>query len=178
MRVMDKLILIEPSIEYLEQIYGYRQEFLDNGDSMDGTSNLREYERAEEWLERVRLSKNKETCSVNWVPDTQYLCIRICDNQLVGMIDIRDELNEDCLKYYGHIGYSIRKSQRRKGYAVYQLKLALEICSDRGGKKVLITCDKNNTASARTIIRNNGKLENEISDPNDNTITQRYWITA
>lgn len=38
-----------------------------------------------------------------------------------------------------------------------------------------MTCNKNNLASARTIIKNGGKLENEVIE--DNKIVQRYWIT-
>jgi predicted acetyltransferase len=38
----------------------------------------------------------------------------------------------------------------------------------------LITCDKNNIGSAKTIIKNGGVLENEVME--DGEITQRYWI--
>lgn len=174
--IKHDLILIEPTSDYMEQICQYRREFLENGESMDGTSLLWEYENIEEWLEFVRISKNKETCSPDWVPDRQYLSVRKSDNQLIGMIDIRDELNEECLNYYGHIGFSIRKSQRKRGYATEQLRLALERCANNSMERVLITCDKNNIASAKTIVKNGGLLENEIYDPNDGTMTQRYWV--
>ena len=55
------------------------------------------------------------------------------------------------------------------------LKLALEKCRDMGIKQVLITCDKDNIGSAKTIIANNGVPENEIVEDNGN-IVQRYWI--
>jgi predicted acetyltransferase len=41
---------------------------------------------------------------------------------------------------------------------------------------ILITCDKDNIGSAKTIIANNGVLENELVEDNGN-IVQRYWIT-
>ena len=56
------------------------------------------------------------------------------------------------------------------------LKLALEKCIELNIQEILITCDKNNIASAKTIIANGGILENEIFDANDNTMIQRYWI--
>lgn len=174
---MDTLSLIEPTAEYLEQIEDYRNEFLENGDSMDGCSSLRKYENINDWLNWVSLAKKKETCLPTWVPDTAYLCIRKEDNRLVGMIDIRDELNEQCFNYYGHIGYSIRKSERHKYYATEQLALALEICREKNFDKVMITCDKTNIGSAKTIQKNGGVLENEVIDPKDNCIMQRYWIT-
>lgn len=172
----EELILREPTKADLSQIFLYREEFLESGDSMDGTSNLSKYNDMEEWFQFISLSSQKETCRADWVPDTQYIFVRKTDNRIVGMLDIRDELNEECRKYYGHIGYSIRKSERRKGYATLQLKAALEICKQKKMDRILITCDRENIASVKTIITNGGSLEDEIFDPNDNTMTQRYWI--
>lgn len=71
-------------------------------------------------------------------------------------------------------------SERQKGYASEMLKLVLSICRDFGESKVLLTCDKGNAASQRTIIKNGGMLENEISDTaglSKSGIIQRYWIS-
>ena len=71
-------------------------------------------------------------------------------------------------------------SERQKGYASEMLKLVLPICRDFGESKVLLTCDKGNVASQRTIIKNGGMLENEISDTvglSKSGIIQRYWIS-
>lgn len=174
---MEKLVLVRPSTEYGDQIRSYRQEFLDNGDSMDGTSGLVRYEDPCDWLRWVEAAADKETCSKKWVPDHQYLCVRTNDNRVVGMIDIRQELNEYCRQYGGQIGYSIRKSERRKGYARIQLKLALDICREQGFEQVLITCLKGNTPSARTILSNGGALENEVLEPERKRVMQRYWIS-
>ncbi|WP_330653192.1 GNAT family N-acetyltransferase, partial [Clostridioides difficile] len=70
--------------------------------------------------------------------------------------------------------------ERQKGYASEMLKLVLPICRDFGESKVLLTCDKGNVASQRTIIKNGGMLENEISDTvglSKSGIIQRYWIS-
>lgn len=56
----------------------------------------------------------------------------------------------------------------------------LEICRKEGMESVLITCDKNNIASAKTIMANGGILENEVDDNNiisKSGILQRYWIS-
>lgn len=55
------------------------------------------------------------------------------------------------------------------------LAQALEFCRERGMERVLVTCDKGNPASARTILSNGGVLENEV--PEGESITQRYWIS-
>lgn len=170
----EELILVKPSRDYLEQIYEYRQEFLDNDDSMDGTSSLRRFENIEEWLQWVDKNENEETCAKEFVPSSQFLTIRKSDNRLVGMVNIRHRLNDNLLKFGGHIGYSIRKSEREKGYAKEQLRLALLEAKKLKINKVLITCNKDNFPSRNTILSANGVLENELIDGEG--ITQRYWI--
>jgi len=107
------------------------------------------------------------------VPSSMYFLIDN-HNKIYGAIDIRHELNDYLLQYGGHIGYGIRPSQRRKGYASQMLTLALPISKKLGINKALITCDKNNVGSAKTIMNNGGILENEVI--NGNEVTQRYWI--
>ena len=50
--------LTEPAIEYAQQIQAYRKEFLDCGDSMDGTSSLRRFENSQEWIEYINAHKD------------------------------------------------------------------------------------------------------------------------
>lgn len=172
---MDRLELVIPSEKYKEQINNYKDEFIRNGDSMDGTAGLQNADTFENWYSAIIDNSNEKTVREGLVPATTYLSIRKSDSKLVGMIDIRHKLNEYLLNFGGNIGYSIRKTERRKGFATEMLKLALEKCKDMRMDKVLITCDKDNIASAKTIIINGGILENEVAE--DNSITQRYWIT-
>lgn len=160
----------------LDAIGEYRAEFLINGDSMDGCSNLRRYENMDDWFDWICKAEHRETCSPNWVPDTQYISVRNSDGRLIGMLDIRHELNEACLNLFGNIGYSIRHSERCKGYATIQLALAKEVCKRMGMEKILVSCHKGNTASAKTILRNGGVLENEVIDHRNGEVLQRYWI--
>lgn len=93
------------------------------------------------------------------------------------MLDIRHAMNEGIERIFGNIGYSIRKSERRKGYATIQLGLTKEICRSMGMTKILVSCYRDNPASAKTILRNGGILENEVIDERNGSVTQRYWIT-
>ena len=94
---------------------------------------------------------------------------------MVGAVNIRHDLNDYLLKYGGHIGDGIRPSERRKGYATEMIRLALEECRKLGLTRVLMTCDKNNIGSAKSIIRNGGILEDEVLE--EGVIKQRYWIS-
>ena len=172
---MNRLKLILPTQEHKNIIMDYKKEFLENGDSMDGTAGLENAETFEEWYSAFCDNLKEETVREGLVPATTYMAISNDDNRLIGMIDIRHRLNDYLLNFGGHIGYSIRKSERQQGYATEMLSLALIECLKVNIKKVLITCDKDNVASVKTIIRNGGILENEM--PKGNRITQRYWIT-
>ena len=109
------------------------------------------------------------------VPDSVFFLLDIERNILLGAVNIRHCLNDYLLKYGGHIGDGIRPSERKKGYATELIRLSLDECKKLGIKKALIVCDKTNIASAKTIIKNGGILENEIVD-NNGKILQRYWI--
>lgn len=160
----------------LEAIREYREEFLANGGSMDGTSNLRRFENMADWYDWICKAEYRETCPPHWVPDTQFAGVRSRDGRIVGMLDIRHELNDACLRIFGNIGYSIRSSERGKGYATEQLSLAKEICRSMGLERILVSCYADNPASAKVITRNGGILENEVVDERNGKRLQRYWI--
>lgn len=174
----DKLKLVLPSNVYKEQVMKYRKIFLDNNESLDGCSGLEECNTYEEWVDfDNRLFRKYKK---NYVPSSVYLAIRVSDNKLVGIIDIRHFLSDFLYNYGGNIGYSVLPEERRKGYAKEMLKLAIEKCKQMNMKRVLLTCDKENIASAKTIKANGGALENEVRDEVDlgnSGIIQRYWIS-
>lgn len=171
---MSKLRLVLPTKKYKDEIMNYKKEFIKDNDSMDGTSGLRDAKSFEEWYNAILDNLNEETVRKGLVPATTYMAITIDDERLIGMIDIRHRLNHYLLSYGGHIDYSVRKSEREKGYATEMLELALKECRGLGIIEILLTCDKNNIASVKTIIKNGASLENEVQE--ESGITQRYWI--
>ena len=170
------MVLIEPTTEYSRQIQSYRKEFLDSGDSMDGTGDLRKFDDPREWIDYLEKHKDPQTVPEGRVPSTQFIFVREEDSKIVGMIDIRHHLNEFLEMFGGHIGYSVAPSERRKGYATQMLKEALSVCKDLGIRKVLITCIKDNEGSRRTILNNGGMYESTVYEPDENVYLERYWI--
>lgn len=173
----QQLILIKPDETYSDEISSYRKEMLDANSSMDGCGSLRRISDPHEWLKQNRLFEKKETLPVKeWVPATQFVCVRAIDHKIVGMIQVRHYFNDYLEKFSGHIGYSVRPSERKKGYAKWMLANVLPFCRELDIPKVLISCTTDNEGSRRTILANNGVYENTVYEPDRNIHLERYWI--
>lgn len=170
------MFLTEPSMAFARQIRAYRREFLDAGDSMDGTSGLRQFEDPAEWIAYVRAHADPATVPEGRVPGAQYLFVREEDDKVVGMIDLRFVLNPYLEKYGGNIGYSVTPGERRRGYAAEMLGRVLPLFRDRGIDRVLVTCIRGNEGSRRTILRNGGVYESTVLEPGEKLELERYWI--
>ena len=173
---MEELLLIRPTNEYANQIAEYRQEFIDAGDSMDGCGSLRSIEDQYEYVQKSMNYESLKTLPKDKVLATQFMLIRKNDNKLVGMIQVRHYFNDYLEKYAGHIGYSVRPSDRRKGYAKEMLKKALTFCREIGIDKVLIACFDGNIGSEKTIIANGGVYESTVHEPHADKDLKRFWI--
>ena len=172
---MSNIKLVKPSIEYAQDIMAYRDEFLQSKDSMAGCGSLRDQETAESWLHEIVLLENEETCPQGKVSSNTYLAVRTEDKRIVGIIDFRHHIDHPILGLWGgHIGYSVRPGERRKGYAKEMLKLVLQKCRKHGLSRVMVTCDADNIASKKTILVNGGVFDKDVQV--DGEIIKRYWI--
>ena len=159
---MDKCVLFKPDISFEDDIHSFRKEMLDAKSSMDGTGPLYRMDNIKEWLEFNQRCESVDTVPENWVTCEQCIYVREVDNKIVGMTQIRHYFNEFLEKYGGHIGYSVRPGERRKGYAKMMLADCLNICKSYGLKDVLITCIQGNEGSKHTILANGGVYESTI----------------
>ena len=130
-----------------------------------------DYRDFDYYLENLEIKEEQD----GRVPDSTYFCLDQDRNIFVGAVNIRHYLNESLLFSGGHIGDGIRPSERRKGYATAMIRLALEKCRELGIRRVLMTCDKDNIGSAKSIVNNGGILENEFINA-EGVTEQRYWI--
>lgn len=173
---MENLIILRPSAEYAQQITESKQEYLAAGSSMDGCGSLRRTDDPIEFIENCALEENPDTCPAQLVPATQFMLVRKTDNKVLGFLQIRHELNNYLSEFGGHIGYSVRPSERRKGYAKEMLRMVLPYCREIGLDKVLVTCVENNIASEKTITANGGVYESTVHEPSENVDLKRFWI--
>jgi len=134
----------------------------------------------EEWVKMI--NDNANIGDDEWGKSLTYLVFND-EDELVGLLNIRYDLTNEKAMEFGHIGYGVRPSQRRKGYATKMLQFALNECKKYGLEKVIVACYKENKGSANVILKNNGKLikeNNVLIEINDyweiNLIDQIYEI--
>ena len=127
-----------------------------------------------EWLALVERNAVFEAVSPRRGAST-FFAVRLSNHRLIETVNIRHTLNEYLRQYSGHIGYGVRPCERGKGYAGQILRLSLKFACSVGLHRLMLVCDKNNPASARTILSNGGILERESAHPNGEPI-QIYWM--
>jgi predicted acetyltransferase len=172
---MKELRLVEPSEVYKDSYMEMYEEWKRSGEEftpwslgLDPSDFPALIERLQGYSEGIDVPSNFVESSTYWLIDESL--------RVLGGVNIRHRLNENLSARGGHIGYGIRPSERRKGYASEQLRLALDIMLEMGITQVLITCDTDNPGSARAILKNGGVLDSEAIDGETGKPFRRYWI--
>ena len=159
---MSQIKLIRVSAEYAEKILEYRAEFpsermritydpdrIPGMDYLEKYGNGLRYENVLDWLQFCKEMSDK----ITW-----YMSIRENDSKIIGFIVFRHKLeyDDDDEEFASNFGYSIRPSERGKGYAKEQLRLGLQKAKAFGLNQVRIVCRDINIGSNKTILANGG----------------------
>ncbi len=171
--------MVFPCIEYKEKAIEYIKEFHEYGSEINGSGSLDRYLREstyEKWLEKLHSQMDIANIPEDKIPALTYFFVRESDDRIVGMINIRLALTDFLRKEGGHIGYSVRPTERRKGYATALLSEGLKVCGKIGIHEVLVSCDKDNPASAGVIKKCGGTLKEEFYSETYDEMLQMYVI--
>lgn len=174
----DELIYVEPTMEYADEIAAYRKEMLEADSSFDGCLSMKRMPDVEEYVNHC----------INWgnpsrEPDEHgawgivLLCLRKSDLRMVGCMQVHYVLTERMKNYTGHVGYSVRPSERKKGYATKMLGKASDFLSTLGFDEMGVSCLKENEASRRTILANGGEYQETVFLPDDEVYLEKYKIS-
>lgn len=171
---MAELKLIHPTRTYGAQIWDLRDALKGEFATIPGTNGLADVTDLDTWFSTLENPQLPTRFTCETLTSSTYLAVRESDDCVVGMVDIRHQLDDYLYHFGGNIGYCVKPTERLKGYAKEMLRLALEECTLLGINDILITCSNQNNGSIKTILANGGIFENEV-DRGDKII-QRYWI--
>ena len=164
---MDRLCFEVPGIGRKADAIAYINEFLEYGSAINGTGGLNRFlDNYEGWLEKLRADSTRVP-SEEKVPGRTFFLVRANDDRIVGMINIRLALNERLSHYGGHIGYSIRPTERGKGYNKVNLYMGLKVLDRHGIENSFLDADLENPASWRTMEALGGKRIRQHYDDQD-----------
>ena len=134
-----------------------------NPDTFYDTSDLR--------TEEIFLRLDK-TCDAQpekqWVP-AYYFDICLPDGTKIGYCDLRLGYNEK-LYIGGNIGYGIDEPYRGHHYAAKACALLFDLARKHGMKYLIITCQPDNFASARTCELAGGVYQETADIPEDHNM--------
>ena len=168
------MVFRKPTDADIDEIEAFKAEFAADGSTMDGTGQLSRISAAE-WLAAIRAAEDRS--KPDSVPCLLYGLFDEEGRRLVGLIQLRLRLTGYLQDFGGHIGYCVRPTERRKGYAKAMLRCALDVCRTEGLSRVLITCLETNVGSAKTIEACDGVYEKTVyDDRNYKANMKRYWI--
>ncbi|MBS4174592.1 GNAT family N-acetyltransferase [Bacillus sp. FJAT-49736] len=170
----NEVTLIKPTSEIKNEYLSFYQEWKDSGENMVPWVISKDPSDFNAMVQSLIDAEKGENLPANWVPDSTYWLVDK-NNRVIGVVNIRHDLTEKLFRIGGHIGYGIRPTERRKGYATKLLALSLEKVKELSITKVLITCDENNIGSAKTIL-NNGGIEDSSFEEEDGNIVRRFWV--
>ena len=172
---MDKLKLVRPSRAMRAQAEDYRREFFDHGEREINGSARPDQLDFDRWLER--LEGDARRARPDWTVVDTYFAVREEDGAVVGTLEVRHRLETDYLaQYAGNIGYSVRPSLRRRGYATRMLELALDRARELGLDRVMVGCYTDNLPSRTVIQRCGGQLA-EVKPYLNGKPMYVFWIT-
>ncbi|MCU5683802.1 GNAT family N-acetyltransferase [Bacillus wiedmannii] len=166
--------LLTPTIDLQEEYLDFYNEWKDSGETMIPWVISKDPSNFPAMIQELLDAHNGINLPESWVPDSTYWLVTD-ENEIVGAVNIRHSLTEHLFNAGGHIGYGIRPSERRKGYATKLLELSLEKTKELNITKALVVCDEVNTASEKTILHNGGLRDDDFIEE-DGNVVRRFWI--
>lgn len=172
---MDSLELIAPRDDLESSHVSFVEEFRSAGERVVPWVADEPYESFDDYVAKLLAAAKGIGVPPGFVPHSTFWLIDE-RREIVAISNLRHGLTQSLMRYGGHIGYGVRPSARRKGYATEILRRTLRQARELGIAKVRLTCDKDNVASAKTILRNGGQLDDEEFMSEHQRVTVRYWI--
>jgi predicted acetyltransferase len=172
---MTECRLIAPRADYELTHRRFVEEFIARGEKVIPWVGAEQYVTFRDYIAKLEAAAQGIGIPEGFVPHSTFWLLD-ADNEIVGISNLRHRLTDSLLRFGGHIGFGIRPSARRRGYANELLRATLGEARSLGLRRVRVTCDPKNLASAKTILRNGGVLAEEELMPEHGRVVSRYWL--
>ena len=172
---MEALHVEEPSVALRDSYRALVREFVEAGEPLVPFTLEFAHDDFDAFVERLGACSRGEGLPPGFVPHTTLWLVRD-GRDVLGVSNLRHRLTPRLRVEGGNIGYGVRPSARRRGYATALLRGTLDRARAIGLDRALLTCAKHNGASVATIRRCGGVFDSEEFIASRNEIVQRYWI--
>lgn len=173
----DELLFIEPSMAFADEITAYRQEMLDVDSSFDGCFSMKRMPDPKEYVDYcIGWANPSRVADEHGAWGNVLMVFRKSDMKMVGCMQVHNVLTQRMKDFTGHVGYSVRPSEREKGYAKRMLAKSLDFLTAFGFTEVYVSCVPTNIASRKTILANGGEYIGTKYLECDNVNLERYRI--
>lgn len=150
--------LVRPTLKHKENALEFKKEFFEHGENViNGSEMLDNMDSYDNWLNSVLNNANPDKVNPDWVLTDTFFAVDDA-GRIIGIVDFRHEL-KGFLVDFGHTGYSVRPTERRKGYATEILSQIKQIAKEAGLSALQLSVERKNEPSVKTILKNGGKLQ-------------------
>lgn len=171
-----KLYLVKPDLTYYEEYNEMMKEWVESDTQIAPWFLDKPIPTIEKF---ANLVKHLDDCEYGRLDEkycstTSYFVVDE-NNKLLGAASLRHYLTLEGMNTWGHVGYGIRPSERKKGYATETLNLLLKEAKNHHIQRVLVGAHSSNIGSCKVIEKCGFKFEEEIIDPyNSNETIKKY----
>ena len=170
---------------YADEIVAYRNEMLAADSEFDGCFSLKRKDNPKDFVEHcIEWSNPRRPADKHGAWGNVIMAVydgidgieEILKPPVDGCFQVHNVLTERMEKYTGHVGYSVRPSERNKGYATKMLAKAKEFLKSFGFEEIYVSCVPENEGSRKTILANGGEYAEKVYLEEDKVYLERYRI--
>lgn len=173
-----KLYIVKPDLYFFDEYNDMMREWNESGTQIVPWFLNKPFDDLEDFAKFIQMLDNCENANLDkkYSSSSSYFVINE-NGRIIGATSLRHYLTVEGYNTWGHIGYGVRPSERRKGCAVQMLKMMLEEARAKKMRKVLVSAHTSNIGSVKVIESCGGRLENIVDDPDEKGETiNRYWF--